>query len=66
MNDVVRPCDADEKGAHSEKNARCGHIRENMPVERCRYDRGWAELEDNATHRAAWRKKLISYDQDPS
>ena len=25
---VVRPCDEDERGAHSEKNARCGHTRE--------------------------------------
>ena len=25
---VVRPCDEHERGAHSEKNARCGHSRE--------------------------------------
>ena len=25
---VVRPCDEDGSGAHSEKNARCGHTRE--------------------------------------
>ena len=26
--EVVRPCDEDERGAHSEKNARCGHTGE--------------------------------------
>ena len=25
---VVRPCEENERGAHSEKNARCGHTRE--------------------------------------
>ena len=28
------------------------------------YDRGWLK-EDNATNRAAWGKKLISYTGDP-
>ena len=26
--EVVRPCEENERGAHSEKNARCGHTRE--------------------------------------
>ena len=26
--EVIRPCEENEKGAHSEKNARCGHTRE--------------------------------------
>ena len=26
--EVVRPCEEIERGAHSEKNARCGHTRE--------------------------------------
>ena len=26
--EVVRPCEENESGAHSEKNARCGHTRE--------------------------------------
>ena len=25
---MVRPCEENERGAHSEKNARCGHTRE--------------------------------------
>ena len=25
---AVHPCDEDERGAHSEKNAMCGHTRE--------------------------------------
>ena len=29
---VVRPCDEDERGAHSEKNARCGHTRDEKRV----------------------------------
>ena len=28
MTEVIRPCDDDERGAHSEKNARCGNTRE--------------------------------------
>ena len=26
--EVVRPCEENERGAHSENNARCGHTRE--------------------------------------
>ena len=29
MTEVVRPCEENERAAHSEKNARCGHAREN-------------------------------------
>ena len=48
----VRPCEENERGAHSEKNARCGHTREKKKraakpnVYRCmqeRYDRGGAD-----------------------
>ena len=55
--EVVRPCEENERGAHSVKNARCGHTRElekkkraaklaNAKMERCmqeRYDRGGTE-----------------------
>ena len=40
--EVVRPCEENERGAHSEKNARYGHTTENKQravkpnVERCR------------------------------
>ena len=27
--EVARPCDDDERGAHSNKKVRCGHTREN-------------------------------------
>ena len=27
--EVVRPCEENERGAHIENNARCGHIMEN-------------------------------------
>ena len=49
---VVRPCDEDERGAHSEKNARCGNTRQKKKraakpkMERRmqeRHDRGWSE-----------------------
>ena len=47
--EVVRPCEEDERGAHSQKHARFGHTREKKKweakpkMERClleRYDRG--------------------------
>ena len=50
--EVVRPCEENETGAHSEKNAICGHSRENKKradkpkTERHmqeRYDRGGSE-----------------------
>ena len=50
--EVVRPCEENERGAHSEKNVRCGHIREKKnradkpKMERCmqeRHDRSGAE-----------------------
>ena len=28
MTEVVWPCEENERGAHSEKNAKCGHTRE--------------------------------------
>ena len=31
--EVVRPCHGNERGAHSEKNARCGHNREKKKKE---------------------------------
>ena len=43
--EVVRPCEENERGAHSEKNARCGHTREKKKMtdkrkmEICMYDR---------------------------
>ena len=49
---MIRPCDENERGAHREKNARCGHTGEEKKraakpkMERCmqeRYDRGGAE-----------------------
>ena len=71
--EVVRPCDEDERGAHSEKNARCGHTGEKkkrkanlMWKYACERDTTETGLEeDNATNRAAWRKKLISQTGDP-
>ena len=50
--EVVRPCEENERGAHSEKNVRCGHSREKKKrpakptMERCmqeRHDRIWSE-----------------------
>ena len=50
--EIVRTCEKNERGAHSEKNARCGHTggKKNRAAkpkgERCvkdRYDRGGAE-----------------------
>ena len=52
--EVVRPCEENEKGAHSDKNVRCGHTREKKKrtakptMERCmqdRHDRGGSERE---------------------
>ena len=54
--EVVRPCEENERGAHGEQNARCGHTREKKKraakhiVERCmqeRHDRGGAEREQH-------------------
>ena len=28
MTEVVHPCEENKRGAHSEKNSRCGHTRE--------------------------------------
>ena len=71
--EVVRPCEENERGTHSEKNARCGHAREKKKraakpkmENACKRDMTQAGLiEDNATNRAEWRKKLISYTGDP-
>ena len=57
---MVRPCEENGRGAHSEKNARCGHTRENkkraakIKMKRCvseRYERGGFKY-DNTTNRA--------------
>ena len=49
--EVVRPCEKNERGAHSEKNVRCGHTGEEKKrtakptMERYmqeRHDRGWS------------------------
>ena len=65
---MVRPCEENERGAHSEKNARCGHTRETKKaakhkMERCvkeRYGTGRVEG-GQRKNRAEWRKELISY-----
>ena len=48
---VVRPCDEDERGARSERNARCGHTRVKKKMvdkPRERYlDKGWNEREQH-------------------
>ena len=70
--EVVRPCEENEKGAHSEKNARGGHASESKTgrsniiwKDACKRDMTQAELEeDSATNRAEWRKKLISFTGD--
>ena len=71
---LYRPCEKNERGAHSEKNARCGHAagkrRRGRPNLRwkdtCKTDMIEARLkDDNATNRAECRKKLISYTGDP-
>ena len=55
---MVRPCDENERGAHSEKNARCGHTKEKKKraakpkTERCMLKRCMTEMglkEDNTT-----------------
>ena len=56
---VVWPCDEDERGTHSEKNARCRHTRERRRgrpslrwKDACKRDMTEAELnEDNTTKR---------------
>ena len=67
---MVRPCDEDEGGAHSEKKARCGHTMEKKKrgqnlkwKDACkRYTTKEAGLkENNTTKRVAWRNKFISY-----
>ena len=49
---MIRPCEENERGAHSEKNVRCGHTGEKKKrtakptMERCmqeRHDRGGSE-----------------------
>ena len=70
--EVVRPCEENERGAHSEKNAL------DIPGERirgqpnlrwkdaCKRDMTEAGLrEDKKTNRAAWRNTIISYTGDP-
>ena len=70
--EVVRPCEKNERGAHSEKNVRCGHTGQKKKrtakptMERYmqeRHDRGWSQ--ENTTNRAALRNKIISYTGDP-
>ena len=50
--EVVRPCEENERGAHSEKNVRCGNTGEKKKrtakptMERCmqeRHDKSWSE-----------------------
>ena len=71
---MVRPCEENDRGAHSEKNAIDvdipGKRRRGRPNLRrkdaCKRDMTQAGLkEENATNRAEWRKKLISYTGDP-
>ena len=58
MTEVVRPCEENERGAHSEKNARWGHSRDKKkraakPKMERKSDMTEAGLkEDNATNRA--------------
>ena len=58
------PCEENDRGAHSEKNALCGSTREKKKraakhirwKDACKRDMRAAELnEDNATNRAEWR-----------
>ena len=60
--EVVRPCEENERGAHSENNARCRHTREKK--KRAAKPKMAGLKENNATNRAKWRKKLISYTGD--
>ena len=67
MTEVVRPCEENERGAHSEKNARIpGEIRRGQPNLRwkdaCKRDMTEVGLkEDKTTNRAEWRNKINSY-----
>ena len=46
--EVIRRCEDDERGAHSEKNARFGHSREKKQrATKTRYDRGGVEREQS-------------------
>ena len=71
--EVVLPCDENERGAHDEKNVRCGHI--SGKIRRRRPNLRWKVAfkrvmtalglkEGNTTNRAAWRKKINSYTGD--
>ena len=74
---VVRPCEENERRAHSEKNVRCGHTggkkkRTAKPtMERCmqeRHDRSGSERASKRTTRQTGqngRRSLISYTGDP-
>ena len=71
--EVVRPCEENERGAHSEKKVRCGHSGKKKKrmakptMARCmqvRHDRSVSQ-EDNTTNMAAFRNKIISYTGDP-
>ena len=72
---MVWPCEEIERGAHSEKNARCGYTREKKKravkpkieiSDACKRDMTQAgRKEDKAIKRAKWRKKQISYTSDP-
>ena len=46
---MVRPCDEDERGAHSEKIARCGQRKEERWKDACKRDMTEAELKDMIT-----------------
>ena len=73
--EVVRPCEKNERGAHREKNVRCGHTREKKKravkpkieiSDACKRDMTQAgRKEDKAINRAKCRKKQISYTSDP-
>ena len=64
---MVLPCEENERGAHSENNARCGHTREKKKraakpkwKDACNRDMKEAgSKEDNA--KTKWRKQVISY-----
>ena len=55
-----------ERGARSEKNARCGHTgEEKKRKDACKRDMIEAGLkEENTTNRAEWRNKITSYTGD--
>ena len=69
---MIRPCEENERGAHSEKNARCGHTREKKKRaaktkmdNACKRYMTEVGLKDNkTTNRAPWRKTIISYTSD--